>query len=101
MSQLMEIDLGTSSVKVLVVDDRGRILAQASGKYPILTPYGGFAEQDPGAWWGATKEAVRRVLSSERVDCGEIEAIGLSGQMHGTVVLGKGSESVKECDNLG
>jgi len=70
MPQLMGIDLGTSSVKVLVVDDRGRILAQASDKYPILTPHEGFAEQDPRAWWNATKEAVRKVLSSGRVDCG-------------------------------
>lgn len=89
MPQLMGIDLGTSSVKVLVVDDRGRILAQASDKYTILTPHEGFAEQDPRAWWNATKEAVRKVLSSGRVDCGGIEAIGLSGQMHGTVLLDK------------
>jgi len=108
----MGIDLGTSSVKVLIADDTGNILAQASSKYPILMPSDGFAEQDPKAWWSATKEAVRLALSSKNVNPEEIKAVGLSGQMHGTVLLDKNlnplrnaiiwadSRSVPQCDKI-
>ncbi|MCD6421256.1 MAG: xylulokinase, partial [Thaumarchaeota archaeon] len=87
MSYLMGIDLGTSSVKVIVIDEYGKILAQASEKYPILTPSPGWAEQDPDRWWLATRNAVRKALRSSNLERAEIKAIGFSGQMHGTVLL--------------
>ncbi len=87
MSYLMGVDLGTSSVKVIVMDEDGKILAQASEKYPILTPSPGWAEQDPDRWWLAAMSAIRRALQSPNLDRAEVKAIGFSGQMHGTVLL--------------
>lgn len=87
MSYLMGVDLGTSSVKVIIMDEDGKILAQASEKYLILTPSPGWAEQDPDRWWLAAKSAIRRALQSSNLDRAEVKAIGFSGQMHGTVLL--------------
>jgi len=80
----MGVDLGTSSVKVIIMDEDGKILAQASEKYLILTPSPGWAEQDPDRWWLAAKSAIRRALQSSNLDRAEVKAIGFSGQMHGT-----------------
>jgi xylulokinase len=86
MAYLLGIDLGTSSVKAILVDERGDILGQGSINYPLLTPQPGWVEQDPQAWWKATVKAVRQSVT--RLDNKEsVQAIGLSGQMHGTVLL--------------
>ena len=87
VNYLMGIDLGTSSVKVIVIDEYGKILAQASEKYPILTPSPSWAEQDPDRWWSATRNAIRKALQSPNLERAEIKAIGFSGQMHGAVFL--------------
>lgn len=84
MAYLMGIDVGTSSTKVLVIEESGRVVAEASHEYPISTPKEGWAEQDPELWWKAFRESIRKI--SESV-LREVVAIGLSGQMHGTVVL--------------
>lgn len=87
MSYLLGIDLGTSSVKVALVDaDTLQVIADADAEYPIQHPQAHYAEQDPDAWWLATVKATREVLAT--VDTPEILAIGLSGQMHGFVPLG-------------
>lgn len=52
-------------------------------------PSKGFAEQNLETWWNATKEALRKALSSRRIDPEEVEAVGVSGQMHGTVIVDK------------
>ena len=88
MSQLLGIDLGTSSVKALLVTETGQILGWASAEYPIHRPQPGWAEQHPDDWWRATVTAVRQALASVRDTPLLISAIGLSGQMHGTVLLG-------------
>jgi xylulokinase len=87
MSALLGIDLGTSSVKVVVYSTGGKILGLGSAEYPILTPQPGWAEQDPQHWWSATVQAVRIA----HADAGrpEVVAIGFSGQMHGPVLLDK------------
>lgn len=82
---LMGIDLGTSSVKVLIATADGQVASTASAEYPILQPQPMFAEQDPEAWWQATVQAVRAAAAS--LPAVQIAAIGLSGQMHGTVLL--------------
>jgi len=90
---LLGIDLGTGSVKAIVVDAAdGRILGQGSAPYPIERPVPGGAEQAPAAWWSATRAAVRHaVLESGGAN---VAAISLSGQMHGTVTLGETGEPI-------
>jgi xylulokinase len=82
---LLGIDLGTSSVKAVVVSVAGRILGIGSVEYPILTPQPGWAEQDPEEWWNATITAVRKALAAAGRP--EVLGIGFSGQMHGPVLL--------------
>src|SRR3954468_22100420 len=77
------LDVGTSGVKGLALDEEGAILARCEVGYPLSTPRAGWAEQDPEDWWRATEE----VLGALRREAGEPAGIGLSGQMHGLVVL--------------
>jgi xylulokinase len=78
------IDIGTSSVKALIADERGAIVAQASETLDVSRPEPGFSEQDPQAWWKATVNAVRSLPGAARAT---LRAAGLSGQMHGATLL--------------
>src|SRR5947209_9836101 len=82
---ILGIDRGTSSVKVLILDTRGRTLAVGRADYRVMTPRPGWAESDPGEWWQAVISAVRAAI--EQAPQVEISAIGLSGQMHGVVLV--------------
>ena len=86
MSALLGIDLGTSSVKVVVCSLEGAPEGIGSAEYPILTPLPGHAEQDPADWWRATVSAVRQAL--EQAGTLQVLGIGFSGQMHGFVAMG-------------
>src|SRR6202047_303219 len=86
MSSLLGIDLGTSSVKVVVFALDGSIRGIGSAEYPILTPSVGYAEQEPEEWWRATVFAVRQAM--DKAGRPEISSIGFSGQMHGFVLIG-------------
>jgi xylulokinase len=91
---LLGIDLGTSSVKVVVVDAHsGTVLSAAAASYPVHHPEPGAAEQDPETWWQATISSVKSAMSQAGSDV-SIESIGLSGQMHGIVLLGASGEPV-------
>ncbi|MGB5845632.1 MAG: FGGY family carbohydrate kinase, partial [Anaerolineales bacterium] len=68
MANLLGIDLGTSSVKVLVADENGRILSRGSADYPLLTPKPGRVEQDPHDWWQAAVMAVRQAMTGLKGD---------------------------------
>jgi xylulokinase len=82
---LLGIDLGTSSVKAALVDAAtGQLFAIASEEYPIHTPQPGFAEQEPFDYWRAVVRAVQQVLKASPA---QVAAVGLTGQMHGTVLL--------------
>jgi xylulokinase len=87
MSALLGIDLGTSSVKVVVYSTNGNILGLGSAEYPILTPRPGWAEQDPETWWRATVHSVN--AACQAAGRPEILGVGFSGQMHGPVFLDK------------
>ncbi|HUW30050.1 MAG TPA: xylulokinase [Planctomycetota bacterium] len=87
MPYLLGIDIGTSGTKSLVIDDGGRVLGEAYREYSIQCPHVGWAEQEPELWWQATCETVREALAKSRLASSEIAAAGLSGQMHGTVML--------------
>ncbi len=89
MSYYIGIDVGTSATKTLLVDAAGKILAQASSEYPIYHPRPLWSEQEPDDWWRATIETVRNVVQKADVPGKAVRAIGLSGQMHGSVFLDK------------
>ena len=80
------VDLGTSSCKVVAVDDRSRVLAQAEGSYPMATPRPGWAEQDPEQWWQVTEATVQELVGRLPADA-TVAGIGLCGQMHGLTAL--------------
>ena len=79
------IDLGTSAVKLLLVDGAGKIHRSVTKSYPLLFPQPGWAEQNPADWWKAVQHGILEL--TEHVDKSEIRGIGCGGQMHGLVVL--------------
>ncbi len=87
MSWLLGIDVGTTSAKAVLIDASGRALAAAATPYPLLSPRPGWAEQTPAAWWQATITSIRQVLAESGVLGTAVAGIGLTGQMHGLVVL--------------
>jgi xylulokinase len=85
---LLGIDIGTGGSRALIVDDAGHVVAAASAEHAAFRSLQtGWAEQDPPDWWRACQEAIRRVLTESGIQADAIRAIGLSGQMHGAVLL--------------
>jgi len=81
------IDVGTTGSKALLVDERGRVVASHTTEYPLYTPRVGWTEQNPEDWWSATVKSIRAVLEKSGVKPEEVEGVGLTGQMHGLVML--------------
>ena len=95
MSVLIGIDLGTSCVKVEAINVENRKMALARNFYDISIPASGFAEQNPEDWWNATLDALIKVKSHIGAVNEDIKGIGLSGQMHGMVLLDKGLNVIR------
>lgn len=87
MAVFLGIDVGTSGTKTLAIDHRGRVLARATSSYPCSHPRPLWSEQDPEDWWRATVRTVRSIVRGNRLKPADVKAIGLSGQMHGSVFL--------------
>jgi xylulokinase len=81
------IDLGTSEVKLVLLAPDGHIVATAGVKLTVQRPHPGWSEQDPASWWTATGEAVQQLRGRAPEAWAKVRAIGLSGQMHGAVLL--------------
>lgn len=81
------IDLGTSSVKVLAMNEQGVLLGEGNGEYPISYPRENWAEQNPEDWWLATVKAIRSLVVEAIIAPDQVVSIGFSGQMHGLVAL--------------
>jgi len=95
MAHLLGIDIGTSATKALVCDESGNVLATAAAPHAIASPKPGWSEQHPEDWWRAVGLATRAVLKKAGVKSSDIGAIGLSGQMHGSVFLGDESKALR------
>jgi len=79
------LDIGTGGTRAVLVDTNGKLIASASAEHePFRSPYPGWAEQDPEDWWRAAQQAIREVLA---VSGAKVDAVGLTGQMHGAVML--------------
>jgi xylulokinase len=90
------IDIGTSGTKALAISADGGILAGDLQTYPCYAPKPLWSEQDPDDWWNATVKAVRNVVKKAKLKPGDVKAIGLSGQMHGSVFLDKNDKVIRK-----
>ncbi|MGI6188403.1 MAG: xylulokinase [Clostridiales bacterium] len=95
MAYLLGIDIGTSGTKTVLFNDQGDTIASALGEYPLYQPQIGWAEQDPEDWWKATVDTIRQVLAKSGVNPADIKGVGLSGQMHGMVLLDKDGNVIR------
>ena len=89
MRYVIGIDLGTSGTKTVMFDENGNIIADSLCEYPLYRPQNGWAEQDPDDWWNAAVKTVKTVIEKSCADPADIKGIGISGQMHGLVMLDK------------
>ncbi len=81
------IDTSTTSSKALLIDERGAVIAVASSPHTLQTPRPLWSEQDPREWWEAVSASIRSVLEKTGIRGEQIGAVGLTGQMHGLVLL--------------
>ena len=89
---LLGVDLGTSGVKAVVIDDDAQVIGVGYREIPMEVPAPNRAEQDPAAWWSNTVMAVRQALYE--AEHPEIEGIGCDGHMHGGVLLDEASKPI-------
>ena len=93
MAYYIGVDIGTSGTKTVLFDKLGNVVASASEEYPLYQPQNGYAEQDPADWWNASKNTIAAVMKGIPAD--EVKGIGLSGQMHGLVMLDEKGEVIR------
>jgi len=93
---VLGIDVGTTGTRAIVVGNDGRVLAAATSAHaPFASPQPVWAEQQPADWWRATQQAVRSAIAGSGVAPNDIAAVGLSGQMHGAVLLDDAGDVVR------
>ncbi|MDP4087288.1 MAG: xylulokinase, partial [Bacillota bacterium] len=95
MKYVIGIDLGTSAVKTILMNDRGEVCAEASKSYPLIQEKTGYSEQQPEDWIEQTISALAELTSKSTIQPEEIEGISYSGQMHGLVLLDKNKEVLR------
>jgi xylulokinase len=91
------LDIGTSSVKAMLVDGEQRVLADAASPLEASRPRPGWSEQDPEAWWRAVLAAVDSLRAARPRELTAVRGIGLSGQMHGAVLLDRSGAVLRPC----
>lgn len=95
MNFYLGIDVSTTATKALLMDEAGQMLGVSSTEYSYETPHPLWSEQDPALWWQATLNSVRQVIAKTGIDGGAIKGIGLTGQMHGLVLLDENGEVLR------
>lgn len=95
MGYTIGVDIGTSGTKSLLIDPDGNILAESSATYGVSMPKPMWTEQDPEDWWAAVCKTIRAVVKQARAKPEDVKAIGLSGQMHGSVFLDKSHKVIR------
>ena len=93
MNNYIGIDLGTSSVKMLLVSKEGEILKSVTKEYPIFYPQSGWSEQNPYDWYNASIEGLKELICD--IDKSTVKGISFGGQMHGLVILDEGDKVIR------
>lgn len=96
MAYFLGIDLGTSSVKVILINEKGKVIGKSSEDYPLHFPHPGWVEQNPEDWWKSTVKAFKKLILNSGIESSNIRGVGLSGQTHSTVILNKNLFPLRE-----
>lgn len=96
MAYLIGVDLGTSGTKTVLFAEDGTVAASCTIEYPLYQPQNGWAEQDPLDWWNAVCGTTKAVIAKAGISASEIKGVGLSGQMHGLVMLDKSGNVLRK-----
>lgn len=91
------LDLGTSGLRALLVDENGAPVASAEAHYGVSHPQSGWSEQDPAEWVQACETAFADLRAKHPADFAKLSGIGISGHMHGAVLLGAGNQVLRPC----
>ena len=95
MPYLMGLDISTTGAKALIIDDGGAVIAVANTPQPISQPKPLWSEQNPADWWDGISASIRAALAESGLKGADISAIGLTGQMHGLVLLDEKGEALR------
>ena len=94
---LLGIDIGTTGSKALLIEANGSVISEVATEYPMATPRPLWAEQNPEDWWAATIGSIRKALAESGIGGSQIAGVGLTGQMHGLVLLDAGGKVLRPC----
>ena len=95
MAHLMGLDISTTGAKAIIIDAAGQVIASANSPQPISQPQPLWSEQDPADWWQGISGSIRQALAQAGLGGADISAIGLTGQMHGLVLLDAAGEVLR------
>ena len=95
MNYVIGVDIGTSGTKTVLFNEKGSVIASKTIEYPMYQPKNGYAEQDPADWANAAIQTIKAVVAKSGVKKEDVKGIGLSGQMHGLVMLDKDNEVIR------
>lgn len=95
MKYVIGVDLGTSAVKILLVNQNGDVCKEVTKSYPLIIEKSGYSEQNPEVWVEKTKAGIAELISQFDGDASDIEGISFSGQMHGLVLLDKDNQVLR------
>jgi len=93
----MGLDIGTSSVKAILIDDRQTVVASATSGLEVDRPQPGWSEQDPDSWWRAVESVLDEIAANHPDKIAAVRGIGLSGHMHGATLLGADDQPLRPC----
>jgi xylulokinase len=95
VSLVLGLDVSTTATKAVLVDDSGAVRGIGVAEYGVAVPRPGWSEQDPSLWWDASCRAIPSALTAAGADPAAVEAIGLTGQMHGAVLLDRDGQVLR------
>ena len=95
MDYFIGVDASTTATKALLIDEAGNVAAAASSEYSFEVPHPLWSEQNPELWWQAAKKSIRQVLEAAGITGDQVKGIGLTGQMHGLVLLDERGEVLR------
>ena len=95
MSYFLGLDTSTTATKSLLIDEMGRVVGVASSDYVYQSPRPLWSEQDPELWWEATRVSIKALLAETGISSQEVVSIGLTGQMHGLVILDRNGSVIR------